>query len=187
MSRHVAGPATAADAVRLVEEEFAIAERRFSVLVDRDLNGLDVHPAPALVAGQAPRMIESLQEFRRLLHVGEVGRLLSFHARATSRGGTRRRFSTWTRGGVGRRRGMKRLATTIGSVSPRAARSRTSPLITLRIFMTSPATNVQSSSRLICSCMMASASRILTRNALMILRISLMRLSMAGSLAGRPA
>ncbi|PDT57375.1 hypothetical protein CO678_33515 [Bradyrhizobium diazoefficiens] len=187
MSRHVAGLATPADAVRLVEEEIPIAESRLRVLIDRDLDGLDVHPAPAFVARQAPRMIERLQEFRRLLHVGEVGRPLPLHARATSRGGTRRRFSAWTRGGGGRRRGMKRLATTIGSVSPRAARSWTSPLITVRIFMTSWATKVQSSSRLICSCMIASASRMLTRNALMTLRISLMRLSMARSLAGRPA
>jgi hypothetical protein len=48
-SRHVAGLATPADAVRLVEEELPIAESRLRILIDRDLDGLDVHPAPAFV------------------------------------------------------------------------------------------------------------------------------------------
>ena len=81
------------------------------------------------------------------------------------------------------RRGMKKLLTTIGSKSPSAARSFTSKLMTDRILMTSCATKLQSSSRLICSCMIASASRMLTRSALMVLRMSLMRLSMAASIS----
>jgi hypothetical protein len=79
---------------------------------------------------------------------------------------------------AGRRRGITNALTIMGSVSPSRVRSWTSSLMTIRIFIISWATKVQFSPRLICSCMMASASRMLTRNALITLRISLMRLSM---------
>jgi hypothetical protein len=55
----------------------------------------------------------------------------------------------------------------------------------VRIFRISPATNEQFSSPLICSRMMASASIMLTLNALIRLRISLIRLSMADLLVRR--
>lgn len=36
------------DALRLVEEEFSVAERRLGVLIDRDLDGLDMRPAQVI-------------------------------------------------------------------------------------------------------------------------------------------
>ena len=42
------------DAVRFVQEVFAIAERCFSILVDSDYDRLDVLIAPSLARSQAP-------------------------------------------------------------------------------------------------------------------------------------
>ena len=61
-----------ANALRLVQEEVAIAQGGFRILVDCDLERLDMTVGPAFPGGRAPGEIERFQEFGRVLHVGEI-------------------------------------------------------------------------------------------------------------------
>ncbi|MFK4657052.1 hypothetical protein ABIF97_006986 [Bradyrhizobium japonicum] len=72
LSRNVSGLPAPTDAVRLVQKILAIPRRGFSVLVDRDHDGLDVSTAPPFPCGLAASFIQGFEEWRQVRLVAEV-------------------------------------------------------------------------------------------------------------------